>query len=124
MELNDAVKTLVESMRSINAKIGNSYLSLEFVLFERDDFKISTYAGKYGNTFYDKYNLSKEDVNVTEDSLIDGLKQGVNSRKERLQSEIQEHEEAIDKLKSEIKELDATMEETKDDQGLMALKWF
>lgn len=57
------------------------------------------------NTFYDKYNLSKEDVNVTEDSL----KQGVNthSRKERLQSEIQEHEEAIDKLKSEIKGLDA-----------------
>lgn len=114
MELNDAIKTLVEAMRSINAKIGNSYLSLEFVLFERDDFKISTYAGKYGNTFYDKYNLSKEDVNVTEDSLIDGLKQGVNSKKERLQSEIQEHEEAIDKLKSEIKELDATMEETKD----------
>lgn len=110
MELNDAIKALVESMRSINAKIGNSYLSLEFVLFERDDFKISTYAGKYGNTFYVKYNLSKEDVNVTEDSLIDGLKQGVNSRKELLQSEIQEHEEAIDKLKSEIKELDATME--------------
>jgi len=72
-------------------------------------------VGKYGNTFYDKYNLSKEEVNVTEDSLIDGLKQGVNSRKERLQSEIQEHEEAIDKLKSEIQELDATMEETKDD---------
>ena len=115
MELNDAIKTLVESMRSINAKIGNSYLSLEFVLFERDDFKISTYAGKYGNTFYVKYNLSKEDVNVTEDSLIDGLKQGVNSRKELLQSEIQEHEEAIDKLKSEIKELDAIMDETKDD---------
>lgn len=115
MELNEAIKTLVESMRSINAKIGNSYLSLEFVLFERDDFKISTYAGKYGNTFYVKYNLSKEDVNVTEDSLINGLKQEVNSRKEYLQSEIQEHEEAIDKLKSEIKELDDTMEETKDD---------
>lgn len=109
MELNDAVKTLIESMRSINAKIGNSYLSLEFVLFEQNDFKISTYAGKYGNTFYDKYNLSKEEFNITEDSLINGLKQGVNSRKERLQSEIQEHEEAIDELKSEIKELDATM---------------
>ena len=110
MELNDAIKTLIEAMRNINAKIGNSYLSLEFVLFERDDFKISTYAGKYGNTFYVKYNLSKEDVNVTEDSLINGLKQGVNSRKEHLQSEIQEHEEAIDKLKSEIKELDAAVE--------------
>ena len=115
MELNDAIKTLVEAMRSINAKIDNSYLSLEFVLFERDDFKISTYAGKYGNTFYVKYNLSKEGFNITEDSLINGLKQGVNSRKEYLQSEIQEHEEAIDKLKSEIKELDATMEEAKDD---------
>lgn len=113
MELNDAIKTLVEAMRSINAKIDNRYLSLEFVLFERDDFKISTYVGIYGNTFYDKYDLSEEDVNVTEDSLIDGLKQGANSRKERLQSEIQEHEEAIDKLKAEIKELDATMEETK-----------
>lgn len=115
MELNDAVKTLVESMRSINAKIGNSYLSLEFVLFEENDFKISTYAGIYGNTFYDKYDLSEEEFNITEDSLIDGLKQGANSKKERLQSEIKEHEEAIDKLKSEIKELDATMKETKDD---------
>lgn len=73
MELNDAIKTLVESMRSINAKIGNSYLSLEFVLFERDDFKISTYAGKYGNTFYDRYDLSEEEFNITENSLIDGL---------------------------------------------------
>ena len=124
MELNDAIKTLVEAMRSINTKIGNCYLSLEFILFEKDDFKISTYAGKYGNTFNDKYNLSKEEFDITEDSLINGLKQGVNSRKEYLQSEIQEHEKAIDKLKSEIKELDATMEETKDDQGLMALKWF
>ena len=115
MELNDAIKTLVESMRSINAKIDNCYLSLEFILFEKDDFKISTYAGKYGNTFNDKYNLSKEEFDITEDSLINGLKQGVNSKKERLQSEIQEHEEAIDKLKSEIKELDATMKEAKDD---------
>ena len=41
-------------------------LELEFVLFERDDFKISTYAGIYGNTFYDKYDLSEEDVNVKE----------------------------------------------------------
>lgn len=124
MELNDAIKTIVEAMRIINVKIDNRYLSLEFVLFEQNDFKISTYAGKYGNTFYDRYDLSEEDVNVTEESLIDGLKQGANSKKERLQSEIQEHEEAIDKLKSEIEELDATMEETKDDQGLMALKWF
>ena len=110
MELNDAIKTLVEAMRNINAKIDNRYLSIEFVLFEQNDFKISTYAGKYGNTFYDKYNLSKEEFDITEDSLINGLKQGVNARKERLQSEIQGHEEAIDKLKSEIKELDATME--------------
>lgn len=115
MELNDAIKTIIEAMRIINVKIDNSYLSLEFVLFERDDFKIATYAGKYGNTFYNKYNLSKEDVNVTEDSLIDGLKQGVNSRKERLQLEIQGHEEAIDKLNAEIKELDATMEDAKED---------
>ena len=109
MELNDAIKTLVEAMRSINTKIDNRYLSLEFVLFEKDDFKISTYAGKYGNTFYDRYDLSEEGFNITEDSLINGLKEGVNSRKERLQFEIQEHAEAIDKLKSEIKELDAAV---------------
>lgn len=109
MKLNDAIKTIVEAMRIINVMIDNRYLSLEFVLFEENDFKISTYAGKYGNTFYDKYDLSEEDVNVTEDSLIDGLKQGANSKKERLQSEIQEHAAAIDKLKAEIKELDATM---------------
>lgn len=115
MELNDAIKTIIEAMRIINVKIDNRYLSLEFVLFERDDFKISTYAGKYGNTFYDRYDLSEEEFNITENSLIDGLKQGANSKKERLQSEIQEHEEAIDKLKSEIEELDATMEETKED---------
>lgn len=115
MKLNDAIKTIIEAMRIINVKIDNRYLSLEFVLFEENDFKISTYAGKYGNTFYDKYDLSEEEFNITEDSLIDGLKQGANSRKERLQSEIQEHEEAIDKLKSEIKELDATMEEAKED---------
>lgn len=110
MELNDAIKTLVEAMRSINAKIDNRYLSLEFVLFEKNDFKISTYAGNYGNSFNDRYDLSEEGFDITEDSLINGLKQGVNSRKERLQSEIQEHEEAIDKLKSEIKELDDAME--------------
>lgn len=115
MELNDAIKTIIEAMRIINVKIDNRYLSLEFVLFEQNDFKISTYAGKYGNTFYDRYDLSEEEFNITENSLIDGLKQGANSKKERLQSEIQEHEEAIDKLKSEIQELDATMEETKDD---------
>lgn len=110
MELNDAIKTLVEAMRSINAKIDNRYLSIEFVLFEKDDFKISTYAGKYGNTFNDRYDLSEEGFNITEDDLINGLKQGINSRKERLQSEIQEHAAAIDKLQSEIKELDAVME--------------
>lgn len=115
MELNDAIKTIVEAMRIINVMIDNRYLSLEFVLFEQNDFKISTYAGKYGNTFNDKYDLSEEKFNITEDSLIDGLKQRANSKKERLQSEIQEHEEAIDKLKSEIKELDATMKETKED---------
>lgn len=115
MELNDAIKTIIEAMRIINVKIDNRYLSLEFVLFEQNDFKISTYAGKYGNTFYDRYDLSEEEFNITENSLIDGLKQGANSKKERLQSEIQEHEEAIDKLKSEIKELDATMKESKDD---------
>ena len=115
MELNDAIKTIIEAMRIINVKIDNRYLSLEFVLFEQNDFKISTYAGKYGNTFYDRYDLSEEEFNITENSLIDGLKQGANSKKERLQSEIQEHEEAIDKLKSEIEELDATMEEVKDD---------
>lgn len=109
MELNDAIKTIVEAMRIINVKIDNSYLSLEFVLFEENDFKISTYAGIYGNTFYDKYDLSEEEFNITEDSLIDGLKQGANSKKERLQLEIQEHAAAIDKLKSEIKELDATV---------------
>lgn len=115
MELNDAIKTIVEAMRIINVKIDNRYLSLEFVLFEENDFKISTYAGIYGNTFNDRYDLSEEEFNITEDSLIDGLKQGANSRKERLQSEIQEHAAAIDKLKAEIKELDATMKEAKDD---------
>lgn len=109
MELNDAIKTIVEVMRIINVMIDNRYLSLEFVLFEENDFKISTYAGIYGNTFNDRYDLSEEEFNITEDSLIDGLKQGANSKKERLQSEIQEHEKAIDKLKAEIKELDATM---------------
>lgn len=61
MKLNDAIKTIVEAMRIINVMIDSGYLSLEFVLFEENDFKISTYAGIYGNTFYDKYDLSEEE---------------------------------------------------------------
>ena len=117
MKLKEAIKTLAESMRNINAKIDNRYLSIEFVLFEQNDFKISIYAGKYGNTSYDKYDLSEEGFDITEDSLINGLKQGINSRKERLQSEIEGHTAAIDKLKSEIKELDDAMgKEDKNEQ--------
>lgn len=109
MELNDAIKTLVETMNGINSKTNNRYLSIELNLFEDGNFTIRTYADKFKTSFTERYNLNDERFDITADSLIDSLKQEVNNAKARIKEKIQEHGAIIDKLKSEIKELDAAM---------------
>ena len=117
MELNDAIKTLVEAMNGINAKIDNEYLSIELNLFKNRDFTVRTYADKFRTSFTKRYNLCDEHFDITDDSLVDGLRQEANNAKARIKEKIQEHVAAIDELKSEIKELDAAMgKEDKNEQ--------
>lgn len=109
MELNDAIKTLVGAMNGINSKINNRYISIELSLFEKGNFTIRTYADKFKTSFTERYNLNDERFDITADSLVGRLRQEVNNEKARIKEKIQEHVAAIDKLKSEIKELDAAM---------------
>lgn len=109
MELNEAIKTLVEAMNGINAKIDNEYLSIELSLFKNGDFTVRTYADKFRTSFTKRYNLNDEHFDITDDSLVDGLRQEANNAKARIKEKIQEHVAAIDELKSEVKKLDIAM---------------
>ena len=116
MELNEAIKTLVEAMNGINAKIDNEYISIELNLFKNGNFTVRTYVDKFRTYFTERYDLNDERFDITADSLIDGLRQEANNAKARIKEKIQEHVAAIDELKSEVKKLDIAMGKEKEDE--------